>query len=155
MYRAVAMSSFTQDFFLIKRSNTYFGHINHNTRPIVFAFKKQSHADGIRKELSRYTTFSLDDHHTSSYKLTFNNQEKRKRPQVNQLEVEQHGSMDLSIYVSLNGIQAHIVEDIIEDDEGSMYLVNHNARIETIFVNSAMMRMHFNKIITESNSKRD
>jgi hypothetical protein len=147
------MSPFTQDFFLIKKSNTYFGHINHTTKPTVFAFKKQSHADSIRKELSRHTSFSLDDHHTSSYKLTFNHQATRKR--FKHLEVEQHGSMDLSIYMSLNGIQAQIVEDIIEDDEGSMYLVNHNTSLETIFVNSAMMKMHFNKVITESNSKRD
>jgi hypothetical protein len=141
------MAHFTQDFFLIKKSNTYFGHINHTTKPTVFAFKKQSHADSIRKQLSKYTSFSLDDHHTSSYKLTFD--QKHPRPQVNQVEVEQHGSMDLSIYVSLNGIQTHIVEDIIEDDEGSMYLVNHNASLDTIFVNSAMMRMHFNKLISE------
>lgn len=145
------MTQYIQDFFLIKKSNTYFGHINHTTKPTVFAFKRQSHADSIRKQLSKHTSFSLDDHHASSYKLTFDPHENKKhpRPQVTQIEVEQYGSMDLSIYVSLNGIQAHIVEDIIEDDEGSMYLVNHNASLETIFVNSSMMRMHFNKLITE------
>lgn len=145
------MAQFSQDFFLIKKSNAYFGHVNHMTKPTIFAFKRQAQADRIRKELTKHTSFSLDDHQSSSFKLTFDTQENKKhpRPQISQVEVEQYGSMDLSIYVSMNGIQAHIVEDIIEDDEGSMYLVNHNASLETIFVNSAMMRMHFNKLITE------
>lgn len=145
------MAKFTQDFFLIKKSNMYFGHINHTSKPTVFAFKKQSQADSIRNELSKHTAFNLNDHQSSSYKLTFDRNESKKhpRPQLQQLEVEQHGSMDLSIYVSLNGLQAHIVEDIIEDDDGNLYLMNHNARLETICVNSAMMRMHFNKLITE------
>lgn len=143
------MSIFVQELFLIKKPKAYFGHINHTTKPTIFAFKKQHQADNIRKDLT-YHKFILDEHDTSSYKLTFTRELNKKKHQhqhrVRPLEVEQMGTMDLSIYVAINGVQAHIVEDIIEDDEGNMFLVNHSAKLEPIVINTNMLKMHFARL---------
>lgn len=143
------MSIFVQDLFLIKRPNAYFGHINHTTKPTIFAFKRQQQADVVRKDLT-YHRFLLEEHNTSSYKLTFVREFSKKKHQhqhrVRPLEIEQIGTMDLSIYVAMNGVQAHIVEDIIEDDEGNMFLVNHSAKLEPIAINTNMLKMHFARL---------
>lgn len=142
------MSRFTQDLFLIKKARSYFGHINYVTKPTIFAFKKEAHADAIRLRLAQ-NTFEIDDHQTATYKISFTPSKEPSKwriPASQRIQVEHVGHFDLSIYVSLNSVNAHIVENIIEDDEGNIYLVNHHNKLEAIVINDSMVKMHLQKL---------
>lgn len=142
------MTRYTQDLFLIRKARSYFGHINYVSKPTIFVFKKETHADAIRKRLTQ-NTFEIDDHQTATYKVSFTpvkQPSKWRIPSSQMLQVEYVGYFDLSIYVSLNSVNAHIVDDIIEDDEGNLYLVNHHNKLEPIHINDNMVKMHLQKL---------
>ncbi len=142
------MSPFIQDLFLIRKARSYFGHINYTTKPTIFAFKKEAQADAIRRRLAN-NNFEIDDHQTATYKISFTptkEPSKWRIPVSQRIQVEHVGHFDFSIYVSLNCVNAHIVENIIEDDDGNIYLVNHHNKLEPIHINDNMVKMHLQKL---------
>lgn len=144
------MASFCQDLFLIRRSKSYFGHINYVTKPTIFAFRQQSQANIVRNDLAMKKV-EVQGNDTTFYKLCYNNKVDTKAKPLKCFEVEHMGLFDLSIYAEVNGVHVHIVDDIIEDDDANIYLVNRNTNLEPITINSSLMQMHFNKLLNETN----
>jgi hypothetical protein len=139
------MSIYAQDFFVIKKSSKFFGHLNYHSKPIVFAFRKERHVEKVKECLLR-SQYEIDDHNCSSYKVIFHTAKGGIREHPSH-EIDVMGYYDLSIHLSINNVEAHIVDDIIEDDEANMHFVNHSTSLGTVFVNDSMRRMYFNRLI--------
>ena len=138
------MSLYAQDFFVIRKSGKYFGHVNYQTNPVVFAFRKHAHVEKVRQSVSKHN-YKIDDHNASFYKVVY---EPKMKVRPQQFEVVSMGYFDLNLHISMNNVNLYVIDNIIEDDEANMYFVNCKTRLEPIFINDAMMRMHLNKIVT-------
>lgn len=141
-----------QDFYIIKKSSKYFAHLNYTTRPVIFAFRKQKNVEIVRDSLCNHSKFMIDDHNVDTYKITYEKPiEKNRRMKL--YEVERMGYVDLNLHVSLNNIDVYIVDNIIEDDEANMYLMNCETKLEPLFINEMMVKIHLNKILNKETVK--
>jgi hypothetical protein len=94
----------------------------------------------------------IDDHNVDTYKITYEKPiEKNRRMKL--YEVERMGYVDLNLHVSLNNIDVYIVDNIIEDDEANMYLMNCETKLEPLFINEMMVKIHLNKILNKETVK--
>lgn len=142
------MSQYVYDFYMLKKSGKYFGHINYKTSPVVFAFKKLKNLETIRENLCKYKKYTIDDNTSHVYKLTFERQlEIKKKRSLSLYEIERMGYFDMNLHITLNNTNVHIVDDVIEDDDMNMYLMNCGTVMEPVFVNDIMVKRHLNKFI--------
>lgn len=150
------MSQYIYDYYLLKKSGRYFGHINYTSRPVVFAFRKQKNIESIRENLCHYSNYKIDDNTSNVYKLTFEKRLdiKKKVPSAS-YEIERMGYFDMSLHITLNNIKLHIVDDVIEDDETNMYLMNCGTVMEQVFINDAMIKRHLNTFIDTKKINED
>lgn len=150
------MSQYICDYFLLKKSGKYFGHINYTSSPVVFAFRKQKNIQSLRDNLCRYKQYKIDDDTSDVYKVLFEGKRHTvKKNSALSYEIEQMGYYDMNLHITLNNIKLHIVDDIIEDDETNMYLVNCGTVMEPIFVNDAMIKRYLNKFIDKEKINDD
>ena len=147
IFVVVKMSQYINDYYMLKKSGRYFGHINYTSNPVVFAFRKQKNIEAIRDNLCLHRHYTIDDDTSNVYKVTFDKPLDIKKKNSSLYEIERMGYFDMNLHVTLNNINVHIVDDIIEDDETNMYLMNCGTVMEPIFVNDIMIKRHLNQFI--------
>lgn len=142
------MSQYIYDYYVLKKSGKYFGHMNYISSPVVFAFKKQKNIKSLKDNLCRYKHYTIDDNTSNVYKVTFEGKRyTTKKNSVSPYEIERMGYFDLNLHITLNNINLHVIDDVIEDDEMNMYLMNCGTVMEPLFVNDVMIKRHLNKFI--------
>jgi hypothetical protein len=150
------MAQYLYDYYLLKKSGRYFGHINYTSTPVVFAFRKPKNIEAIRENLCHYGNYKVDDNTSNVYKLTFEKRlDIRKRTLSSSYEIERMGYFDMNLHVTLNNINVHIVDDVIEDDETNMYLMNCGTVMEPVFVNDIMIKNYLNRFIDKEKINDD
>ena len=150
------MSQYMYDYYLLKKSGKYFGHINYTSSPVVFAFRKPKNIESIRDNLCRYKQYKIDDNTSDVYKVSFDRKRHIIKKNSSSLyEIEQMGYYDMNLHITLNNLKLHIVDDIIEDDETNIYLMNCGTLMEPVFVNDIMIKRHLNKFIDKEKINDD
>lgn len=141
------MSKYLYDFYLLKKGGKYFGHINYISRPTVFAFRKQRDLEKVKYNICNHVDYSIDGHNSEYFQIIYEHQLDMKR-RLNLYEIERMGYIDMCLHITLNNVNLHIVDDVIEDDESNMYLMNCGTTVDPVFVNEMMTKLHLNKIIS-------
>lgn len=141
------MSKYIYDFYFLKRADRYFGHMNYHSNPTVFAFRKPIDVEKVKNNLCNYVKYDIDDHHSGIFKIVYENP-KNLNARRSFYEIERMGYFDMCLHITLNNLNVHIIDDIIEDDETNMYLMNCGTTMEPVFVNDMMYKMHLNKILS-------
>lgn len=140
------MSKYLYDFYVLRRGGRYFGHINYQSSPTVFAFRKQKDLERIKYSIVNHVKYHIDDHNSDTFKIVYEHPiEMKQRHSL--YEIERMGYIDICLHTSLNNVSLYIVDDIIEDDEANMYLMNCGTTMDPVFVNDMMKKIHLNKII--------
>lgn len=133
---------------MLKRSGRYFGYTNYVQTPVVFAFRKERNIETIRHNMFSYKNYTIDNDMSNVYKITYEQPlEIRRRSKLSPFEIERMGYFDMNLHVTLNNVQVHIVDDVIEDDESNLYLVNCGTEMTPVFVNDNMVKRHLNTFI--------
>lgn len=137
---------YSQQFFMLKCGRSYFGHGGSTIgRPLVFTFTKQHHADIVRKTLTLWDC-NIHDYNQSVYELHVAGKVNVNAPRLD-MSIDSYGFFDAQIYLTMNNVDMFIVDSIIEDDDGHIYLVNSPATFQPLFINNDMTVMHMNRLL--------
>jgi hypothetical protein len=150
------MAHYMYDYYMLKRSGRYFGYINYETSPTLFAFRKQKNIETIRDNICSYKKYKINDHISDVYKITYEQPlDIKRKTKISTYEIERMGYFDMNLHITLNNVKVHIIDDIIEDDDTNIYLVNSGTVMDPVYVNDNMVKRHLNKFINTEKVNED
>lgn len=140
------------DVYLIRHDKGYLGHIHPQTnRSIVFAFRNLRHADEVTRKFNR-TLCSVTEYTGNSYIVEEDliNPKTKLDTAHYMMYTECYGVLNAHIHLSMNNVNMHIIDTMIENDDGDIYLMSSTQPPTPLFVNDDMIKMHFDRLLKAS-----
>jgi hypothetical protein len=128
------------NFHVIKRKDCFIGNNSSTGKPTVFAFRKKYHAVKVKHwyDIYEYDIKPLDkDQYSMNVHIP-------RRERSEDCIIETNGYFDTQIRMSLNNVHMFIVDDIIEDDDGNIFLFKRDDPLIPVEVTNKMYVTHLN-----------
>lgn len=138
----------TQKVHLMKQNNGYFGTVDYNSKPMVFAFPKFKHVDNVMQTL-RLNHVNVQQYSNDVFKVTMFDDvvKKSRKHEFSDLVVENHRYLDAQVYLTMNNVGMFVVNNIIEDDDANLYLVSTQTTFQPVLVNNVSVHMNLHRML--------
>lgn len=133
---------------LMKHNNSYFGTVDSNSKSMVFAFPKMKYVEDVLQTL-RHSHVNVQQYSNDVFKVSKCDDSimNYRKQELNEIVVESRRCLDAQVYLTMNNVGMFIVNNIIEDDDASLYLVSTQSTFKPVFVNNISMHMNLNKMM--------
>lgn len=133
---------------LMKHNNSYFGTVDSNSKSMVFAFPKMKYVEDVMQTL-QHSHVNVQQYSNDVFKVSKCDDSimNYRKQGSNEIVVESRRCLDAQVYLTMNNVGMFIVNNIIEDDDASLYLVSTQSTYTPVFVNNISVHMNLNKMM--------
>jgi hypothetical protein len=141
---------FLNDVFLLRHTQGYLGHSHRGAnveKSKVFTFRNLRIAKEVASKLT-HQPFVVSQYNEQVYQLQLTQKPVDWKPQ--ELEAECFGLLNAQIYLSMNNVDLHLVDNCFDSDDGDIFLVSTKPTskvLKGMFINDDMLKIHLKKIV--------
>lgn len=123
------------------------GHPGHGARSKVFTFRHLKTAKEVASRLARQP-FVVSPYNEQVYQLQMAPRPVDWKPC--ELHAECFGVLNAQIYLSMNSVDLHLVDNCFDSDDGDIFLVSAKPTskvLKEMYINEDMLKIHLKKIV--------